>query len=217
MDPLVPETKVLAIASHVGTVDACTSSNGLTLNVARSSTGMLACVISSLQIPPSHGVNTPHVVEDPSSCRGHSSDQLFLARHVGNTMAAFVMQSLGCDVSALNTVQFSKHPPLPSPLFPLSSDSRYPQTPFPHPANSSLCAGNHTGYKQFRGTRATAAEILDIYEGLKLSHLTDFDVLLSGYAPSAEAVEAVGSIAKDLKRRPRRRGESGGVFWGEFV
>ena len=30
------------------------------------------------------------------------------SRHVGNTMAAFVMQALGCDVAALNTVQFSK-------------------------------------------------------------------------------------------------------------
>lgn len=28
-------------------------------------------------------------------------------RYVGNKMAAFVMQTLGCDVAALNTVQFS--------------------------------------------------------------------------------------------------------------
>lgn len=28
-------------------------------------------------------------------------------RNVGNTMAAFVMQVLGCEVAALNTVQFS--------------------------------------------------------------------------------------------------------------
>lgn len=27
--------------------------------------------------------------------------------YVGNTMACFVMQSLGCDVAALNTVHFS--------------------------------------------------------------------------------------------------------------
>ena len=27
--------------------------------------------------------------------------------HVGNTMAAFVMQALGCEVAALNTVQYS--------------------------------------------------------------------------------------------------------------
>jgi hypothetical protein len=29
-------------------------------------------------------------------------------RYVGNTMATFVMQTLGCDVGAINTVQFSK-------------------------------------------------------------------------------------------------------------
>jgi pyridoxal/pyridoxine/pyridoxamine kinase len=30
-------------------------------------------------------------------------------RYVGNKMATFVMQSLGCDVSAINTVHYSKH------------------------------------------------------------------------------------------------------------
>lgn len=33
---------------------------------------------------------------------------LTVGRHVGNTMAAFVMQALGCDVAALNTVQYRK-------------------------------------------------------------------------------------------------------------
>lgn len=31
-------------------------------------------------------------------------------RYVGNTMATFVMQSLGCEVAALNTVHFSEIP-----------------------------------------------------------------------------------------------------------
>lgn len=29
-------------------------------------------------------------------------------RYVGNKIAVFTMQSLGCDVAALNTVQFSQ-------------------------------------------------------------------------------------------------------------
>ncbi len=29
-------------------------------------------------------------------------------RYVGNKIAVFVLQSLGCDVAALNTVQFSE-------------------------------------------------------------------------------------------------------------
>jgi hypothetical protein len=35
--------------------------------------------------------------------------------YVGNTMATFVMQALGCEVSAINTVQFSASPPRPCP------------------------------------------------------------------------------------------------------
>ncbi|KAJ5278641.1 hypothetical protein N7478_004013 [Penicillium angulare] len=97
--------------------------------------------------------------------------------HVGNTMAEFVMQSLGCDVAALNTVHFS----------------------------------NHTGYRQFKGTRATAQEITDLYQGLCQSNLTDFDVMLSGYAPSAAAVEAVGAIGIDLQTKAAST--PGSFFW----
>ncbi|KAJ5115449.1 hypothetical protein NUU61_001208 [Penicillium alfredii] len=97
--------------------------------------------------------------------------------HVGNTMATFVMQSLGCEVAALNTVHFS----------------------------------NHTGYRQFKGTRATAQEITDLYQGLAQSHLTDFDVMLSGYAPSAAAVKAVGAIGIDLQQKAASK--PGSFFW----
>ncbi|KAH8700640.1 putative pyridoxal kinase [Talaromyces proteolyticus] len=96
---------------------------------------------------------------------------------VGNTMATYVMQSLGCEVAGINTVHFS----------------------------------NHTGYRQVKGTKTSAQEIRDLYEGLVQSYLTDFDVLLSGYAPSAAAVEAVGDIARDLKRRAESK--PGSFFW----
>jgi len=92
-------------------------------------------------------------------------------------MATFVMQSLGCEVAALNTVQFS----------------------------------NHTGYGQFKGTRASASEICDLYEGLKNSYLDDFDMMLSGYLPGAASVEAVGIIARDLKYKAAMK--SGSFFW----
>lgn len=45
-----------------------------------------------------------------------------------------------------------------------------------------------------------------------MNNLTDFDVMLSGYAPSAAAVEAVGSIGKDLQRKAA--GRPGSFFWG---
>ena len=73
-------------------------------------------------------------------------------------------------------------------------------------------AGNHTGYKQFKGTRATAEEIRDIYNGLQQSYLTNFDVMLSGYAPSAAAVNAVGHIARDLRLKATTK--PGSFFWG---
>ncbi|KAI9845801.1 MAG: putative pyridoxal kinase [Sclerophora amabilis] len=92
-------------------------------------------------------------------------------------MATFVMQSLGCEVAALNTVHFS----------------------------------NHTAYKQFTGTKATADEIRDIYDGLKQSYLNDFDMLLSGYIPNAEAVNVVGTIARDLKLKSSMK--PGSFFW----
>ncbi|GAM37788.1 hypothetical protein TCE0_033r08008 [Talaromyces pinophilus] len=96
---------------------------------------------------------------------------------VGNTMATFVMQCLGCEVAGINTVHYS----------------------------------NHTGYRQVKGTKTTAEEVRTLYEGLTQNYLTDFDVLLSGYAPTAAVVEAVGDIAQDLKRRAE--GKPGSFFW----
>ncbi|KAF2435866.1 Ribokinase-like protein [Tothia fuscella] len=97
--------------------------------------------------------------------------------YVGNTMATFVMQSLGCEVSAINTVHFS----------------------------------NHTGYKQVKGRKTPAEEIQQLYEGLQQSLLNDFDVLLSGYIPSAEAVEEVGKIGRELKYNSAMK--PGSFFW----
>ena len=74
--------------------------------------------------------------------------------------------------------------------------------------------GNHLGYRQVRGTRATADEIREIYEGLKQSYLTDFDMMLSGFAPNADAVGAVGAIARDLKLQSSTK--PGSFFWGSF-
>ncbi|KAK8090036.1 pyridoxine kinase [Apiospora hydei] len=97
--------------------------------------------------------------------------------NVGNKIAVFVLQSLGCDVAALNTVQFS----------------------------------NHTGYRQWKGTRVTAEEITELWDGLKQSYLDRFDMMLSGYVPGAAAVEAVGNIAKELKKKSQAK--PGSFFW----
>ncbi|KAI0148113.1 Ribokinase-like protein [Hypoxylon sp. NC0597] len=99
--------------------------------------------------------------------------------NVGNKIAVFVLQSMGCEVSALNTVQFS----------------------------------NHTGYKQWKGTRVSAQEITDLWDGLKQSYLNNFDMMLSGYIPGAEAVTAVGNIGKELRHKSEEAQKPGSFFW----
>ena len=95
-------------------------------------------------------------------------------------MATFVMQSQGCDVSAINTVHYS----------------------------------NHLAYKQVKGTKSTAEEIEELYEGLRQSNLTNFNVLLTGYVPSAAAVRAVGKIGRDIKFNAGTK--PGSFFWGAY-
>jgi pyridoxine kinase len=109
-------------------------------------------------------------------------------------MAGFVMQSLGCEVAALNTVNFSSLPAVIASLHRLTE-----------------CAGNHLGYGQARGTKVAAAEINDLYEGLKESYLDDFNMMLSGYLPGAASVEAMGGIARDLKGKAATK--PGSFFW----
>jgi pyridoxine kinase len=72
-------------------------------------------------------------------------------------------------------------------------------------------AGNHLGYGQVKGTRATASEITDLYEGLTQSNLDDFDMMLTGYLPGAASVEAAGKIGRDLKRKATTK--PGSFFW----
>jgi pyridoxine kinase len=82
-DTLVPDTRVLAIASHVR-FTRIRQIKGLHLTCDRSSTG-----------------------EPFSICDIALTE--FGLRYVGNKMATFVMQTMGCDVSAINTVHYSKH------------------------------------------------------------------------------------------------------------
>lgn len=62
-----------------------------------------------------------------------------------------------------------------------------------------------------KGTKVSAQEITDLYDGLCQSYLDDFDMMLTGYIPGAEAVQAVGRIAADLKEKTK--GRAGGFFW----
>lgn len=124
------------------------------------------------------------------------------------------MQSLGCDVAALNTVQFSQSHYTPLPLDPTCSRTHTHTACRQETGPDHLfsrATGNHTGYKQVKGTKVSAQEITDLYDGLKQSYLDDFDMMLSGYIPGAEAVQAVGRIAAELKEKARS--SPGSFFW----
>ena len=75
-----------------------------------------------------------------------------------------------------------------------------------------LCTGNHLGYKQAKGRKTPAEEVAELYAGLKQAFLTDFDVMLSGYCPSAEVVAEVGKIAREKRLASTTR--PGTFFWG---
>ncbi|KAL7628582.1 putative pyridoxal kinase [Parahypoxylon ruwenzoriense] len=79
----------------------------------------------------------------------------------------------------------------------------------PVPETSVLAIASH----QWKGTRASAQEITDLWEGLKQSYLDNFDVMLSGYVPGAAAIEAVGNIAKELRQKSVAKGPGGDFFW----
>lgn len=67
-------------------------------------------------------------------------------------------------------------------------------------AINSVQLSNHTAYGSFTGTRATAQEIKEIYQGL-MERGFEYDAFLTGYVPGDEAVEEVGRIGQDLKQR----------------
>ncbi|KAF2836582.1 pyridoxal kinase [Patellaria atrata CBS 101060] len=97
--------------------------------------------------------------------------------YVGNTMVTFVLQALGFEVSAINTVNYS----------------------------------NHTGYRQRTGRKTTADEIIELYEGLKQSYLDEFNMMVTGYMPSADVIEVVGKIARE--QRFNSLTKPGSFFW----
>ncbi|KAK3054348.1 putative pyridoxal kinase [Extremus antarcticus] len=90
---------------------------------------------------------------------------------------AIASHTLGCEVSAIHTVNYS----------------------------------NHVGYRRVAGRKTTPGEVSDLYAGLVSAGLNSFDVLLSGYCPSAALVEEVGKIARERKLHAATK--PGSFFW----
>ncbi|GMM51386.1 putative pyridoxal kinase [Starmerella bacillaris] len=57
---------------------------------------------------------------------------------------------------------------------------------------------NHTGYGHVEGYKLSGSQIKNIYEGLRAQEF-EYQALLTGYLPSAEAVEAVFEVGTQMK------------------
>jgi pyridoxine kinase len=69
----------------------------------------------------------------------------------------------------------------------------------------------HTAYGPPSGRRIPAEEIRELYTGLQAARVTAFNVVLTGYIPSGDAVETVGQIVRNIKLQSATSKEP--VFW----
>jgi pyridoxine kinase len=76
---------------------------------------------------------------------------------------------------------------------------------------TSSATGNHVAYRRFQGRKSTPSEVASLYAGLQNAHLDTFDMMLSGYCPSAGLVQEVGKIARSLRARSATK--PGSFFW----
>ncbi|KAK9479488.1 Ribokinase-like protein [Lipomyces japonicus] len=65
---------------------------------------------------------------------------------------------------------------------------------------NTVSFSNHTGYTQIKGIRHSAQDIRDWFDGLQMNTLTDYDAVLTGYIPGAEAVAEVGKVVRNLRQ-----------------
>lgn len=79
----------------------------------------------------------------------------------------------------------------------------------------TIVPGNHTAYKQVKGRKVPAEEIKELYDGLKQSNLANFDMMITGYTASKDAVDTVAAIGRDLKLKNTTR--PGSFFWSMFI
>lgn len=78
-------------------------------------------------------------------------------------------------------------------------------------ADDKSSKGNHVAYRRFKGRKTPPEEVAELYEGLKDANLDNFDMMLSGYCPSAALVEQVGKIGRDAKFKATTK--PGSFFW----
>ena len=59
---------------------------------------------------------------------------------------------------------------------------------------------NHPGYKEgYRGTSLEPSEITNVFEGLQLNNLIDYDIILSGYSKSVDMIFELENVIKKVR------------------
>ncbi|KAM9317500.1 pyridoxal kinase [Gastrophryne carolinensis] len=66
---------------------------------------------------------------------------------------------------------------------------------------NSVQFSNHTGYTHWKGQVLNAEELQELYEGLKLNGVTQYDYVLTGYTRDSSFLARVVDIVQELKRK----------------
>nr|XP_025148239.1 pyridoxal kinase isoform X1 [Bubalus bubalis] len=134
-------------------------------------------------------------------CRVLSIQSHVVRGYVGNRAATFPLQVLGFEVDAVNSVQFSNH---------TEAALRWPG---PHPtrtwralqplrqAHSRSCT---CGYSHWKGQVLNSDELQELYDGLKLNSVNQYDYVLTGYTRDKSFLAMVVDIVQELKQQNPR-------------
>ncbi|KAM4044046.1 pyridoxal kinase isoform 1-T1 [Anomaloglossus baeobatrachus] len=69
---------------------------------------------------------------------------------------------------------------------------------------NSVQFSNHTGYTHWKGQVLNAEELQEVYEGLRLNGVTQYDYVLTGYTRDSSFLARVVDIVQELKRQNPR-------------
>ncbi|CAN2387807.1 Phosphomethylpyrimidine kinase [Pristimantis euphronides] len=69
---------------------------------------------------------------------------------------------------------------------------------------NSVQFSNHTGYTHWKGQVLNAEELQEVYEGLRLNGVTQYDYVLTGYTRDASFLARVVDIVQELKQQNPR-------------
>ncbi|XP_040842613.1 pyridoxal kinase isoform X2 [Ochotona curzoniae] len=71
-------------------------------------------------------------------------------------------------------------------------------------AVNSVQFSNHTGYAHWKGQVLNSSELQELYEGLKLNSVNQYDYVLTGYTRDKSFLAMVVDIVQELKRQNSR-------------